>query len=327
MTEVNMVFDPVSGEMRPDYVVAGEPDITTPGHGAIGTDVGATDTTIPTVTTPSISDDDDDVSPDITDEVVEEAVPSAPDDEWFERPEDVPIPGYDPSAIAPVKIDEAPAYEQSEEQKEWARMHSAQIQDIIDKKGIGIDEATQQLMKQQTWDLIKADRNERIRKLKETMEQRGITSSGLYISEEMKVHANATRALAASVTEVKIKSAFMKMASFENALGLSGQFLGYLSEQSQLAYAPKLATWSKRADAKIMAMQASVEIYKVKLQQAYAVNNMNAQAAIEAQFATQQHTWDVEIAEMEMEFAEEQAKADRAANIFGTILGAVSGLF
>ena len=259
--------------------------------------------------------------------VVEEVIPSAPDDEWFKPLADVPIPKYDPDAIAPVKIDEAPAYEQSEEQKEWARMHGGAIQNIIDQQGIGIDEATQQLMKQQTWDLIKADRNEKVRKLKEMMETRGITNSGLYMAEEMKVHANATRALAASVTEVKIKSAFMKMASFENALGLSSQFLGYLSEQSQLAYAPKLATWSKRADAKIMAMQASVQVYVTKLQQAYTVNNMNAQAKIEAQFATQQHKWDVEIAEMEMEFAEEQAKADRTANIFGTVLGAVSGLF
>ena len=302
-------FDPVSGEDKPVWT---EPEV-------VETDIDIK---------PDDDDDDDKPSGIVEEEaVVEEEVPSAPDDEWFEKPEDVPIPDYDPGAIKPVDIEEAPAYEQTQEQKDWAAMHSAQIEAIIAKEGIGIDEATQQLMKQQTWDLIKADRNEKIRKLKETMEQRGITSSGLYISEEMKVHANATRALAASVTEVKIKSAFMKMASFENALGLSAQFLGYLSEQSQLAYAPKLATWAKRADAKIMAMQASVQVYVTKLQQAYTVNNMNAQAAIEAQFATQQNAWDVEMAEMEMEFAEEQAKLDRNANMFGTILGAISGIF
>jgi len=311
--DYEMTYDPVSDTMKP-------------------TGMPITDTSTPTP--PTIPHDQHDHSTtdviegeEEIEEEIEEEVPAAPDDEWFKRPEDVPIPEYDPNAIKPVHIEAAPAYEQSQEQKDWAKMHSEQIQNIINKQGIGIDEATQQLMKQQTWDLIKSDRNEKIRRLKQTMEQRGITNSGLYISEEMKVHANATKALAASVTEVKIKSAFMKMASFENALGLSGQFLSYLDIQDQLSYAPKLATWSKRADAKIMAMQASVEVYKTKLQQAYAVNNMNAQAEIDAQFRTQQHKWDVELAEMEIEATEKQASADRSANIFGTVLGAVSGLF
>ncbi len=326
----DLVYDPVSGTMKPPSNTISQYDndeLLTDTDG--GTGVGAPATGGATITQPSVKpdDNDDDTASTITEDVIEEEIPVAPDDEWFERPKNVPIPEYDPNAIQPVNIPEAPAYVQSQEQQDWARIHSGAIEDIVAQQGIGIDEATQQLMKQQTWDLIKADRNEKIRRLKQTMEQRGITNSGLYLSEEMKVHANATKALAASVTEVKIKSAFMKMASFENALGLSAQFLGYLSEQSQLAYAPKLATWSKRADAKIMAMQASVQVYVTKLQQAYAVNNMNAQAEIEAQFATQQHVWDVEIADMEIEAAKVQADADRSANMFGTILGAISGLF
>ena len=303
------VDDPVSGIPQPVYVPGVEEETgSSPSNPSGGGDS----------TQPSSVEEE---------AVLDEFVPTAPTDDWFKPPEDVPIPGYDPNAIQPVDIDEAPAYEQSQAQQEWARMQAEAIANIVNQQGIGIDEATQQLMKQQTWDLLKADRDEKLRRLNQNMETRGITSSGLRISEEMKIHANATRSLAASVTEVKIKSAFLKMASFENALGLSAKFLDYLDVQDQLRYAPKLATWSKRADAKIAAMAASVEVYKVNLQQAYAVNNMNTAAKIEAQFATQQNAWNVEAAEIEMEFATEQAKLDRNANIMGTILGGISGLF
>jgi len=322
----DLVYDPVSGTMKPPSNTISQYDndgLLTDTDGGAG--VGAPATGGATITQPSVKpeDDDNDIASTITEDVIEEEIPVAPDDEWFERPEDVPIPEYDPNAIQPVNIPEAPAYVQSQEQQDWAKMHSEQIQNIIDKQGIGIDEATQQLMKQQTWDLIKADRNERLRRLKQNMETRGITNAGLYLSESMKIHANATKALAASVTEVKIKSAFMKMASYENALGLSQNFLSYLSEQSQLEYAPKLAAWSKRADAKIAAQAASVQVYVTKLQQAYAINNMNAAASIEAQFTTQQNIWAMEAAELEQENAIELAKYSAAGSVSGSLVGAI----
>ena len=258
-------------------------------------------------------------------ETLEEDVPTDPavDTSWFTKPEAVPIPEYDPNAIAPAKIEDAPAYEQSAEQQAWQTMHSGALSDIIAKQGIGIDAATQQLMKQQTMDLLRADETEKIRQLKSVMETRGITNASLYISEEMKIKSTTTKNLAASITEIKVKSALMKMASFENAMGLSNAFLGYFSRESELAAAPGMVTWAMKAESKMRAIAASVEVYKIKLQQAYTVNNMYEQAELEAQFATQQHKWDMEMAEIEQETALALGKSQAQGSVSGSIVGAI----
>ena len=54
---------------------------------------------------------------------------------------------------------------------------------------------------------------------------------------------------------------------------------------------------------------------------------MSYAAEIAADAAYQQNIWNVELAQMEIDAAKEQAKAELGANIFGTILGGVSGLF
>ena len=257
---------------------------------------------------------------DVLEEVVVEDEYVTPDYGRVPEPEfgDVKIPGID--------VDEAPAYEKTPEQIAWEKMHSEQIQDIIDKKGLGIDEATQQLLRQQQFDILKSREKENLRLLAADMERRGITSSGLWFSEEQRIKATTTRALAASMTEISIKSAFMKMASFENALGLSAQYLGYLSEQSQLVYAPKLATWQAKQQAKLAEYQAKVEIYKMKLNQAYTQNNMSYAAEIAADAAHQQFIYEQELAIMEMEAAAEAAKAEAGMNIFGIILGGITSI-
>lgn len=253
---------------------------------------------------------------DIVEEIVEEEVP-------YIRPDYGRVCAPSFGAVGGIDIEDAPAYEKSPEQIAWEEAHGGRIEDILKTGGYGIDKDTQQLMKQQIYDDLKAREKESIRIMERDLEQRGVYDSNLYISEKQKIKATTSRGLAAATTEIKIKSAFIKMASFENALGLSAQFLGYLGKQSELANAPGLATWQMRAQAKIVEYQARVDIYKAKLQCACATNNMREAAEIAADAAYQQNIWDTERLEMEMEYAQETAKAQSSGNILGNVLMAL----
>ena len=307
-------------------IPTGEPALS----GNVGLGVGASGNigiTLPTPSKPTSSGGGGSTQPVTPAEVAAEEV--APAEEPYVTPDygRVPEPSFGSIKLPGIKVDEAPAYEKTPEQIAWEQAHGGRIEDILQKGGLGIDEETQQLMKQQQFDILKAREKENLRLMEADMIRRGITSSLLWFSEEQKIKATTTRSLAASMTEISIKSAFMKMASFENALGLSAQYLGYLSEQSQLAYAPKLATWQAKQQAKIVAYQAKVEVYKMKLNQAYTQNNMSYAAEIAADVAHQQNVWDVEMAVMEMENNAEIAKAQGAGNLLGTIIGGVTSLF
>ena len=295
-------YDPVSDTDQPIYVPSTIPDDDDDDDGGGGGGSSTPDT--------------------IEDEVIEEEIPEDP---WtLPEHKPVPIPGYDPNAIPKTTVPDAPAYEKSDQQKEWEEMYGGELVDIIKNKGLGIPKETQALMKQQVYDTLRAKESENIRLLRDNMEQRGITDSGLLFSEESKIRAATTRGLAASVTEISIKSAFMKMASFENALGQASNFLGYLSQESQLAYAPKLETYRQQRQSDIVRMQGNIDIYKQKLQQAYNVNNMYTQQQLTSELNEQIHQNNIEIAEMEIEAANEAAKASSSGNIIGMILG---GLF
>ena len=294
-------------------------------HAEVGLGIGAEATgeltpispvTVTPKPKPSATEAVEEIEP--VEDIVEEEVP-------WERPDygRVEEPGYDPTAAPAVEIEAAPEYEVSPEEQAWAELYGGTVEDIIKAKGRGIPEETQQLMKKQQFQMLKSRETENLRLLRNNMEERGITNSGLIFSEEQKIKSTTTRALAASVTEVQIKSAFMKMASFENALGHAGEFLGYLSQQSQLVHAPKMATWQMEQQAKLVQYQANMDVYKMRLQNAWNVNNMREAAEIQAEAAHQQHIWNVELAEMEIEAANEAAKAQSGGNIIGMILGGI----
>jgi len=116
----------------------------------------------------------------------------------------------------------------------------------------------------------------------------------------------------------------MKMASFETAMGQAGQFLGYLSEQSQLKYAPEFATWQAEQLAKMQAWQAEIDFQKMAVNQAYQTQNIRLQAQLTSQLNEQQHSYDLELAQMEIDATQEMAKAEAQGSISGTI---VTGLF
>ncbi len=295
----------------------------------------------------------------------------------------------------------APAYEKSAEQLAWEELHGGTIRDVLEKRGEGIPQETQDLMIRQTALALQTREAESIRLMQDDMERRGITNSGLLFSETTKIKATTTRELAASITDVQIKSALMKMESFERAMGHSANFLGYLANESVKAFAPKMATWNAQmqsdffkyqseitasldkwkmenqfnlagwqankdalfaqwkqnadaitskwqmenlaalegwktqaqynlslhqinAQAALSQWQGQMDIYKLGIAQAYEQDNMTMAADIAAEEATQQHLWDIEIAEMEMEMAQDAAQAEAAGSISGTI---VTGLF
>jgi len=203
-------------------------------------------------------------------------------------------------------------------------MVGGKITDWVEAGGYGIPEETQAQMIQQQTDVIKAGEAESLRVMKNNMERRGITNSGFIFAGEQAIRSNTSKTIAAGIADVQIKSALMKLASFETAMGQAGLFLGYLGEMSALKYQPVFQTWAAQQQANLYQYQAKMDIYKTQLQQAYAQQNLILAGQIAATAASQQHVWDVEIAQMEIDYAQESAKAEAKGSISGTI---VTGLF
>ena len=242
---------------------------------------------------------------------------------------ETPTPTFGGGAAAGIPtptVTPAPPYEISPEQKAWEELYGGKLTDWVEAGGYGIPEETQKLMIQQQTDTLKATEAENLRVMRNNMERRGITNSGFVFAAEQGIHFNTTKALAGAIADVQIKSALMKMASFETAMGQAGQFLGYLSEQSQLKYAPEFATWQAEQLAKLQAWQAKIDIYKMELNQAYQTQNIQLQAQLTSQLAEQQHGYDIELAEMELEANQKAAKAQGTGNLLGTIIGGIFSL-
>jgi len=229
-----------------------------------------------------------------------------------------PTPTFGEGAVAGIPTPEvtpAPPYEISPEQQAFEDMYGGKLTDWVESGGYGIPEETQNLMIQKQTDSLKARETENIRVMRNNMERRGITNSGFVTSV----------AIAGAIADVQIKSALMKMSSFEKAMGQAGQFLGYLSEQSQLKYQPEFATWQAEQMAKMQVWQGKMDIMKMEINQAYQTQNMQLQAQLTSQLNQQQHQYDIELAEMELEANQKAATAQGAGNLFGTILGFIFG--
>ena len=240
---------------------------------------------------------------------------------------EITMPTFGEGAAATIPTPEvtpAPAYKISPEQKAWEEEYGAKLTDWVESGGYGIPAETQAQMIQLQTDTLKAREQENIRVMKNNMERRGITNSGYIDANMHMITSNTTIALAGAIADVQIKSALMKMASFEKAMGAASQFLGYLSEQSQLAYAPEFATWQAEQMAKMQAWQGKLDVYKMELNQAYQTQNMREQARLTSELAEQQHGYDLELAKMELDAQKEAAKAEGAGNLIGTASGAVA---
>ena len=236
-------------------------------------------------------------------------------------PEVPAIPGVTPAPTIPAtEVAPAPEYVPTEEERAFAEMYGGTIQDIITARGEGIPEEVINLMIRQQTQALGAREDENLRVMHNNMEKRGITQSGLVFWNEQQIKSATTTALANSITDIQIKSSLMKMASFENALGHAGQFLGYLQEQSKMAYAGKMATWEAQTQADLVQYQAQIG---TDLEQWKMVNQYNLadwQANTQALFAQ----WDrnsatmVESWKLENQFsiAEWETKANHDMAVF-----------
>lgn len=219
----------------------------------------------------------------------------------------------------------APPYEILPEQQEMMDLLSTTITDWVTSGGYGLSPEIQAQMIQQQTDTLKAREQESIRVMKNNMGRRGITNSGYLQANENMITSNTSVAIAGAIADVQIKSALMKMASFEKAMGAAAQFLGYLSEQSQLAYVPEFATWQAEQLTKMQVWQGKLDVYKMELNQSYQTQNMTLQAQLTSQLNQEQHQFDLELAEMEIEANNKIAMAQGIGGIFGTILGFLFG--
>ncbi len=236
-----------------------------------------------------------------------------------------------PTFAAP-QITPAPEYEKSPEQKAWEEMYSQQLQQWVEAGGYGIPEETQQQIIQGLTEQLKAKEAEDIRIMRLNMERRGLTNSGLVFANEQKIRSNTTLALAQSIRDVRIQSALLKMASFERALASTAEFLSYLSVESEKAYRPKLATWQMEQEAalrqytanvqaKLAQYAAEVEMQKLAIAQAYEQQNLVLAHQLAMQRDAQQHVYDRELLQMQIDAQENIARYTGKGQLVGNAIG------
>lgn len=286
----------------------------------------------------------------------EPIVPTAPPEV---PPIEVPTIEMPPAPTPPVipEVPEVPPYEPLPAQVALEEEYAEALREWREAGGYGIPEEVQTQMIQRATDILKSREAESIRVMRNNMESRGITNSGFVFANEMTIKSNTTLAIANSITDVQINSALMKMASFEKMMGSTAQFIGYLAQESWKTYQPKMAQWEMEAkyglaeygvaaeygiagyqaqvqatmaqfQADTLAMmtewQGKMDLWKMEINQAYTQGNMELAAQIAADAATQQHLNNIELAEMEIEAAQQAAAAEGAGNLLGTASGAVA---
>ena len=227
-------------------------------------------------------------------------------------------------SIPTPEVTPAPPYEISPEQEAWEEMYGGKLTEWLEAGGYGIPEETQAQMIQAQTDVIKAKETEDIRVMRNNMERRGITNSGFIFSNEQNIRSNTTVTIANSIRDIQIQNALIKMSSFEKAMGAASQFLGYLSEQSQLKYQTEFATWQAEQIAKMQAWQAQLDIYKMQINQAYTQQNLQLQAQLQSQLAVQQHQYDLQLAQMEIEAQQQAADAAGTGQLIGGLIGGIA---
>jgi len=324
----DLVYDPVSGTMKPPSNTISQYDndellTDTDGGAGVGAPAtgGATLTPIQNGTTDNVPVAPEEETSEEIEETTTEEIAALPE------PPEIDIPGFDPNAAPLPSVEDAPAYEISPEQQAWAGMHSGNIQDILDQGGLGLSDEIQQLMMDKNNEALMARESEAIRIMKNTMARRGIDNWGLEFKNIQQIKTATTKGIAANIRDIQIQNAVMKMASFENALGMSAHFLDYLSQQSQLKFAPKMATWQMKQQAKLLQYQANVDIWKMKINQAYTVGNMQYAQQLADHGAAIQHQYDIELETMKLEAAEEAASTQGFWSTVGTILGFAAMFF
>ena len=226
-----------------------------------------------------------------------------------------------PPPVTAPQISPAPEYQPTPEEQAWQEMYGGKVKDWVEAGGYGIPEETQQLMEQHLFDYLKADEQEQLRVLKNDMERRGLSNSGLYFYKSQQIRANVTTQMARGINEIQIQSSLMKLASFERAMGEAGNYLQYLGHQSELKYQAEFATWTAQQQAKMAAWQENLERQKMAIAENWRREGMAFDFQLTSELNRQQYQYEVELTKMKLEADEQAAKWGGIGKIFGGIVG------
>lgn len=182
-------------------------------------------------------------------------------------------------------------------------------------------------MEQHLFDYLKADEQEQLRLLKNEMERKGLSNSGLYFYKSQQIRANVTTQMARGINEIQIQSSLMKLASFERAMGEAGNYLQYLGHQSELKYQAEFATWTAQQQAKMAAWQENLDRQKMAIAENWRREGMAFDYQLTSQLNAQQHQYDLELAQMRIDADEKAAKWGGIGKIFGAVAGFFLSLF
>ena len=220
--------------------------------------------------------------------------------------------------IANLEVPQAPAlppYKPTAELEKLSAQVGGAISDIITQGGIGMGEETKEQLFLREAEIINASTAQAQRNLEDRMAAQGLYDSGMAFSEGMKLASKSTIAMANVMRDVAIQDSLMKIASYQNALGLGVQFLSYLSEESWRQYQPTLYQW-----------QAKVDMYKLAITDAYNKQNLALAHQWDMELAKFQAQTQKELAQMEIDAAAKAAKKKNFWDIVGTGLGIFTGI-
>jgi len=222
-----------------------------------------------------------------------------------------------PPTIANIEagIPQLPPYKPTAELEALSTQVGGAISDIITQGGIGMGEETKEQLFLREAEIINASTAQAQRNLEDRMAAQGLSDSGMAFSEGMKLASKSTIAMANVMRDVAIQDSLMKIASYQNALGLGVQFLSYLSEESWRQYQPILAQWG-----------AQVEMYKMAITDAYNKQNLDLAHRYDMELAQFQAQTQKELAQMEIDAAAKAAKKKNWWDIAGTGLGILAGV-
>jgi hypothetical protein len=208
-----------------------------------------------------------------------------------------------------------PAYQPSAAMEELSTQVGGAIGNIIEQGGLGMGEDTKEQIFLREAEIINANTAQANKNLEDKMAVQGLSNSGMAFSEGMKLASKNSIAMANVMRDVEIQDSLMKVASYQNALGLGVQFLSYLSEESWREYQPTLYQW-----------QAKVDMYKLAITDAYnkqdiAFAHRNAMEL--AQFTAQTN---IQLTQMTIDAAAKAADKDNFMEIVGTLIGGVASV-
>ena len=242
--------------------------------------------------------------------------------------------------ISQMEVPQAPTlppYKPTAELEQLTTQVGGAISGIIAEGGIGIREETKEQLFLREAEIINASTAQAQRNLEDRMAAQGLSDSGMAFSEGMKLASKSTIAMANVMRDVTIQDSLMKIASYQNALGLGVQFLSYLSEESWRQYQPTILSWQATVDMYKMAINDAYTKNNMAIQQAYTQGNITLAHQYEQENLDLAHGYDMEMAQFQAQTQKElaQMEIDAAAkaaakknwwDIAGTGLGILAGV-